>query len=671
MDEGTPFGHYRLRRLLGEGGMGQVYEAFDTRSDRVVALKVLPPHSAADPEFRERFRRESRAAAGLNDPHVIPIHQYGEIDGRMYLDMRLVQGQGVDAVLAQRGPMPPALAVSIVGQVAAALTAAHANGLVHRDVKPSNMLLCADDFVYLIDFGIARSAAEAGLTSTGAAIGTFAYMSPERLGGLADIRSDVYALACVLHECLTGSQPFPGTTLEQQITAHLTSPPPRPSLVRPDVPAAFDEVIARGMAKDPAQRYQTASELATAARHALTDTADLAPTVAQQPSITVPAPTMLRAPASIPEPAHATPAPWREPETVVVKSVPQSPPHIELTSDVAGGPATGDGRSRRKLVAFVVAVALAAAGTWYGTRQEQQSASATSRVPTIKVGGQADYIAVDPATHTAFVGGTDTNMVWVIDTVSHALTATIEVPRTQLFGMALDPGTHTLFAIGIGSVAVIDTVSRTVTGTIRVGYSDLHGAALDLDTHTLYTLESTRDNTFIVVIDTASRTVKSRFSVQRDSKGFELDTSTRTLFTINESDGTISMIDTESSQVIATIEVGKKPRALAVDPMTHTAYVSSSGDDSVTVIDTVSRSIIGTVNFSQAPTWGGGIALDRDTHTVYTASGSKLHVIDGFSHTVTSTIDVGDSVGNMTVDQTTHTLYAVNGRSNSVSVIER
>ncbi|MFD6353567.1 protein kinase domain-containing protein [Nocardia tengchongensis] len=666
MDEGTPFGHYRLRRLLGEGGMGQVYEAFDTRSDRVVALKVLPPHSAADPEFRERFRRESRAAAGLNDPHVIPIHQYGEIDGRMYLDMRLVQGRGVDAVLAQRGPMPPTLAVSIVGQVAAALTAAHANGLVHRDVKPSNMLLCADDFVYLIDFGIALSASEAGLTSTGAAIGTFAYMSPERLGGLADIRSDVYALACVLHECLTGSQPFPGTTVEQQITAHLTSPPPRPSLLRPDVPVAFDEVIARGMAKDPAQRYQTASELATAARHALTDTADLTATVAQQPSIAASTPTTLRAPAP-----HSTPVPWREPETVVVDSVPQAPPRIELASDVAGGPATGDSRSRRKLVALIVAIALAAVGTWFGTRPEQQNASATSQVPTIKVGGQADYIAVEPATHTAYVGSRDTNMVWVIDTVSHALTATIEVPRTQVFGMALDPGTHTLFAIGIGSVAVIDTVSRTVTGTIRVGYSDLHGAALDLDTHTLYTLESARDNTSIVVIDTASRTVKSRFSVQKDSNGFELDTSTRTLSTINESDGTISMIDTESRQVTATIEVGKKPRALAVDPITHTAYVSSSGDDSVTVIDTVSRSIIGTVNLSQAPTWGGGIALDRDTHTVYTASGSKLHVIDGFSHTVTSTIDVGNSMDNLTVDQTTHTLYAVNGRSNSVSVIER
>ncbi|MFF2026884.1 protein kinase domain-containing protein [Rhodococcus koreensis] len=268
--DGTPFGRYRLQELIGEGGMGQVYKAFDTVTDRIVALKVLPDHSAGDRGYQERFRREAHAAAGLREPHVVPIHDYGEIDGRLFLDMRLIDGIDVKTLLAQRGPMPPTLSVSVIDQVAAALDAAHADGLVHRDVKPSNMLVTNRNFVYLIDFGIARAAGETGLTSTGAAIGTLAYMAPERFTtGQTDARSDVYALACVLHECLTGVQPFPGDSLEQQIAGHLTGRPPQPSLVGSAVPTGFDEVIARGLAKAPDDRYQTAGDLAAAAHHAL------------------------------------------------------------------------------------------------------------------------------------------------------------------------------------------------------------------------------------------------------------------------------------------------------------------------------------------------------------------------------------------------------------------
>ncbi len=266
---GTPFGHYRLVALLGRGGMGEVWRAYDTATDRTVAVKLLPPHLADDDTFVQRFRREAHAAARLNSPHVIPIHDYGEIDGRLYVDMRLIEGSDLDRVLDD-GPLPPGRAVRIIEQVAKALHAAHRVGLIHRDVKPSNILLDEDDFAYLIDFGIARATEDTRLTETGNMIGSFHYMAPERLGsGEVDARADIYALACVLYECLTGSPPFPADSTARLIAAHRGAPPPHPSAERPDVPAQFDKVIATGMAKDPDQRYATTVELAGAALDAV------------------------------------------------------------------------------------------------------------------------------------------------------------------------------------------------------------------------------------------------------------------------------------------------------------------------------------------------------------------------------------------------------------------
>jgi ABC-type amino acid transport substrate-binding protein/predicted Ser/Thr protein kinase len=268
--DATAFGHYQLQELIGRGGMGEVYRAYDTRTDRVVAVKVLPPHLASDETFQRRFRRESQAAAGVNDPHVVPIHGYGEIDGRLYLDMRLIEGRNLGAMLAAADePLDPAFAVKVVEQVAEALDAAHQVGLIHRDVKPSNVLIAGQDFVYLIDFGLARTAGEPGMTTAGSTLGTLAYMAPERFdGGSSDPRSDVYALTCVLYECLTGSRPYPADSLEQQIAGHMVSPVPRPSDTDRRL-AAFDDVIAKGMAKKPDKRYQTGAELAAAARRAL------------------------------------------------------------------------------------------------------------------------------------------------------------------------------------------------------------------------------------------------------------------------------------------------------------------------------------------------------------------------------------------------------------------
>jgi serine/threonine-protein kinase len=279
------FGPYRIEELLGRGGMGEVYRAHDTETDREVALKLLPGHLATDAEYQERFRRECRVAARLTDPHVVPIHRFGEIDGRLYLDMRLVAGTDLGAWLADHGPLPPDVTIAVIGQVASALDAAHAAGLVHRDVKPSNVLLAGVDprhpidpnsvFAYLFDFGIARArdgspgSNEAALTRAGTMPGSLAYVAPERYSGVeGDPRADVYALACVLFQSLTGRPPYEGD-LPALMRAHLHAPPPRPSAERPGVPPALDEIVARGMAKDPNTRYQTAGALAAAARAAV------------------------------------------------------------------------------------------------------------------------------------------------------------------------------------------------------------------------------------------------------------------------------------------------------------------------------------------------------------------------------------------------------------------
>ena len=271
---GEQFGHYRLDELIGRGGMGDVYRAFDTVKQRTVALKRLPANLAADHEFQARFRREAELAARLTEPHIIPIHDYGEIDGQLFIDMRLISGTDLAKEIRQVGPLPPARAVSIIAQLASALAAAHAERLVHRDVKPSNVLISrtdrGEDFVHLADFGVARNEAATPLTATGSAIGTVDYMAPEQFGdGPIDHRVDVYALGCVLYEALTAGKPFRASGPLAKMNAHLNTPPPRPSQHRPDIPPGLDQVVAQAMAKHPDQRFSSTTELAIRAQQSL------------------------------------------------------------------------------------------------------------------------------------------------------------------------------------------------------------------------------------------------------------------------------------------------------------------------------------------------------------------------------------------------------------------
>jgi protein kinase-like protein/WD40 domain-containing protein len=266
---------YRLEAQVGAGGMAVVYRARDQRLGRLVALKVLAPGLAADEEFRRRFIAESRAAAAVDDPHIIPVYEAGEADGVLFIAMRFVPGRDLRAVLAGEGPMDPERVGGFVSPVASALDAAHRAGLVHRDVKPANILVDErpgrPPHVYLSDFGVSKGAlSSAGMTASGVFLGTPDYAAPEQIQGLAvDGRADQYALACVAYQLLTGVTPFQRDQGMAVLFAHMSEPPPPLAAQRPGLPGAADEVLARALAKVPEKRYGSCREFADALQDAL------------------------------------------------------------------------------------------------------------------------------------------------------------------------------------------------------------------------------------------------------------------------------------------------------------------------------------------------------------------------------------------------------------------
>jgi Protein kinase domain len=272
---GSRIAGYRLEEPIGQGGMAVVFRAHDERLGRSVALKILAPRLAGDAEFQRRFMSESRAAARIDDPHIVPVFAAGEADGMLYIAMRYVAGGDAQSLLKREGPLPAARVAAIISPVASALDAAHRADLVHRDVKPSNMLMDVlpgrPDHVYLSDFGLSKAVAStSGMTATGAVMGTLAYISPEQLTGKpVDGRADQYSLACSAFELLAGAPPFRRDEPAAVMYAHLSESPPQLTSRRPDLPPAVDGVLSRALAKAPGDRYASCGQFADALRDAL------------------------------------------------------------------------------------------------------------------------------------------------------------------------------------------------------------------------------------------------------------------------------------------------------------------------------------------------------------------------------------------------------------------
>jgi hypothetical protein len=356
---GEQFAGCRIDAVAGRGGMGVVYRATQLNLGRPVALKLITPDHATDRDFRERFQRESRLAASIDHPNVVPVYEAGEADGHLYLVMRWVRGTDLHALLKREKRLTPGVAATITAQIAAGLDAAHAAGLVHRDVKPANVLL-SGEHAYLSDFGLSRlEASESQLTDSGQWIGSVDYCSPEQLRGLrTDARADVYALGCVLHAALAGRPPYPRTTVTATLLAHLNDPVPPVS--EQGVPQGFDRVMARALAKDPADRYPSAGDLGRAALGAARGepVTESERSVAVGPAAPEDEPTRVQTNGHAP--TEVTESLWQRRTPTPVQGLPVDPP-AEAT-----GPEKGYRRvrgKRRRLRALVLAaVGLALAG---------------------------------------------------------------------------------------------------------------------------------------------------------------------------------------------------------------------------------------------------------------------------------------------------------------------
>src|ERR1044072_8175416 len=269
--EGDEFAGYRIEQPLGRGGMGLLYLAVEPGLERRVALKLIAPEAASDEVFARRFAEESKIAASIEHPNVVPIYAAGEERGIPYIAMRYVAGSDLGRRIAREGRLEPATAATLIAQIGNGLDAIHAAGLIHRDVKPANVLLSGSEgaeHAYITDFGVARNVAtESGLPQTGRFVGTLDYVAPEQISGdPVDARADVYALGCLLYKLLTGEVPFPREAEAGRLYAHLNEPPPAPSLLAPAVPMALDDVVVRAMSKPPGDRNPSAGGLGHSAR---------------------------------------------------------------------------------------------------------------------------------------------------------------------------------------------------------------------------------------------------------------------------------------------------------------------------------------------------------------------------------------------------------------------
>jgi YVTN family beta-propeller protein len=634
---GQHFGAYRLIGELGRGGMGVVYRAEHEHLGRIVALKLLTPDLADSEGFRDRFLRESRLAASLEHPNIVPVYDAGEVNGTLYLAMRFVSGTDLAAVLSQQTRLDPATTVGVLKGVADALDAAHERGLVHRDVKPANVMI-EDRRCYLTDFGLTKSVAEqTALTQTGQFLGTVDYVAPEQIEGRPlDGRADVYALGCMLHQCLTGSTPYPRDSQIAIIYAHLKDEPPRPCEQRPELPAAVDEVVAQAMAKDPEERYATAGEMATAAEEALGGTIENATTAprAKPPRTTAPRqrpPTAPTAPGATEDRHVYGSRERRKPSRAVLAAVAGALVAAVAIGAVAlsggggdGGGSSGEPESQPRLAGKPFKVGEGPIGVVAGTGVlwvANRDSGDVTRVATdgslrtdIDVGDGPFGVARSPG--AVWIANSDSESVTRIDVETGDASDPIPVGSKPYF-VAADDSSVFVSNGGSNSVSVLDARSGEKAGDdIPVGPSPRGIVAGGTAVWVAIKGENTVER---IVNGQVTKSIPVGENPVSVALGEE------SLWVTNKDAGTVSRIDLGGSGTEAkTIPVGSEPEGIAVGE--GFAWVALGGEDKVIRLDLESGEPVG--DPVPVPNQPVGVAIGEGSVWVTANDGHELFRIE-------------------------------------------
>jgi YVTN family beta-propeller protein len=606
---GTRLAGYQIQALLGRGGMGVVYLAEQTGPHRQVALKLLLTQAATSEAFRERFLRESELAAAIDHPNVLPVYDAGETDGVLWIAMRYVDGIDLAARLARQGPLAPQQALAIGGQVAGALDAAHTRGLVHRDVKPGNVLLAVEGgavtHAYLADFGLTRrvSGGVRGLTVSGQVLGTIDYVAPEQVeGGQVDGRADQYSLGCVLFECLTGMVPFRRDSELAVLWAHVHDPPPQISEHRPDLPTGLDEAVGRALAKAPGDRYPSCGALVATAQAALAGAA--------------PAGGRHRVGRAA---GHRAGHRRRRPRLPGLTR--RSSLVLTITAAVLSA------------VLLVVAVLLARDGR----------APAGPAAPAVLLAAN-HAVRIDPATYqtvAAVTVGTDPaavvgggGFVWVANRQDG--TVTVVDPATNQAQLSIP-------ASGSGPVGQGGPGLAFASGSLWVANADQRQVTR---------VEPDADPTAIIPVDgTPTAIVAAQEAVWVAAR-------------TQNGGGLLARIDTGTNRVVQTVPLRHAPTGLTITPDGETVWLATPGDRAIRRIDTRPGGAVRRIELPQAP---DQVAFGDGAVWVTSSTGDAVLRINAASHAI-QTIRVGNGPSGIAFGA--ERVWVANGQDGTVSTID-